>query len=120
MSLAAGKSAADLLMSSLLDPQQQQLQQQPQLALSLVPGERVSEGARAVAAQALQDRLQRHIDEQVHTSTTNTPPHRTQAHPHTTIPHPHPQTHWHSLTHFLPIYAYLTLPHLASPYITSH
>ena len=60
MAVAAGKSIADVLLSSLMDPQQH-----PQLALARVPGEPVSEGVRAVATQALQDRLQRHIDEQV-------------------------------------------------------
>ena len=60
MDLAAGKSVADLLLSSLMDQQQH-----PQAVVGLVPGERVSEGVRAVVVQGLQERLQRRIDEQV-------------------------------------------------------
>ena len=59
MALAAGKSVADVLITSLMEQQQH-----PQVVVGLVPGERVSEGVRAVLSQALQDRFQRHIDEQ--------------------------------------------------------
>ena len=65
---ASTMSTTDLLLSTTTDKDKdkdQQQQQLPQRALLLVPGEPVSDGARAVAAQVLQDRLQRHIDEQV-------------------------------------------------------